>query len=247
VLRYKQKFAVAGLAGLLAVVALTIAATPSGATLVCPPGVTNPAYCTNVPPVAITQKATDVRAEQAFLNGVVGPNVANGDSTMYFFEYGKTKSYGNSTPSGTVGGPAATRRVSYRLRGLTACTTYHYRVNATNSDGSATGGDKSFKTGFLAPIKSVHAPRSVPRSRPFTVTVKLTTPADLSVKLERTINRGHHRFVTETVSDYSSKGSQRGTVNVTFRAPSNTGRYTIVVTASESCGKQTVSTGITVF
>jgi hypothetical protein len=205
-----------------------------------------------------------VRAEQAFLNGVVGPNVINGDATTFYFEYGQNKSYGSTTPSGTVVCPpggrcdsAGTRHVSYHLQGLTACTTYHYRVDASNPDvtnpsGLVTGGDKSFRTDFLAPIKSVHAPRSVAHSGQhnpqfFTVTVKLTTAAALSVKLERTIFGPHHSSSTVTVADYSSNGSKTGTVNVTFKAPSNTGHYTIKVTGSESCGNQTVSNGINVF
>jgi len=81
----------------------------------------------------------------------------------------------------------------------------------------------------------------------FTVTVKLTTAADLSVKLERTIFRSHHSSSTQTVADYTSRGSKTSTVNVIFKAPSNTGRYTIKVTGSESCGNQSVSNGINVF
>lgn len=49
------------------------------------------------------------------------------------------------------------------------------------------------------------------------------------------------------MADYSSNGSKTGTVNVTFKAPSNTGHYTIKVTGSESCGHETVSNGINVF
>ena len=38
-----------------------------------------------------------------------------------------------------------------RLTGLSVCSTYHYRVFGTNSDGSASGGDQSFTTAGCAP------------------------------------------------------------------------------------------------
>jgi hypothetical protein len=99
---------VIGLAAGLAACLLAGSTAPAGATVVCPPGTTDPNYCANVPPIAVTGPATDVKETSAKLTGTAGPNVANGDVTRYFFQYGKTTAYGSVTPTATV--PAGRRR-----------------------------------------------------------------------------------------------------------------------------------------
>jgi len=95
------------------------------------------------PPEVTTGTATGVGTNSATLNGVVNPN---GLSTTAKFLYGTTTNYGSVTNvSGTLSGTNATN-VSVGLTGLSAGTTYHYTLVATNSGGSAQGADKSFTT-----------------------------------------------------------------------------------------------------
>jgi hypothetical protein len=147
---------VVGLGGSMAVLALS--AAPTEATLVCPPGVTNPAYCANVPPIAITKQATHISETNATLNGFAGPGVRNGDLTTWYFQYGTTTMYGTQTPPGTVGScpPGTTnplyctvpkkQKVSITIGGLMPGTTYHYQIVSTNPDGTTFGADRTFTT-----------------------------------------------------------------------------------------------------
>jgi hypothetical protein len=236
------------LGGLLAVGASALLAGPGSATIVCPSGITPPSpYCTNVPPTATTNDATNVQATKATLNGVAGPNVSGGDPTQYFFKYGTTTAYGNQTPTGTIGAcPAGitppspycntpkTQAVSADISNLTPCTTYHFQLFANNPDGSASGGDKTFTTGFSPPIKHVSAPGSVKHGKTFKVKVTLRySVQSLTVQIR---DRNGNVVSSVTLSPASA-----GKHTVTIKAPRKRGKYTLVVRAKTSCGTETVT------
>jgi hypothetical protein len=94
-------------------------------------------------PLATTKAATGVGASVATLPASVTPR---GASTTYLFEYGKTTSYGQSTSSAGAGSGSEAVEVSQAVSGLAAETTFHYRVKATNSQGTAYGEDATFTT-----------------------------------------------------------------------------------------------------
>jgi hypothetical protein len=91
-------------------------------------------------PEANTGLASTVYATSAVLNGTVSPN---GLTTTYYFEYGTTTAYGLATANRTTDADAS---VSETVGGLSADTTYHYRLVATNSSGTSYGPDRSFQT-----------------------------------------------------------------------------------------------------
>jgi hypothetical protein len=97
-----------------------------------------------LPPTAKTVFPRARTATWADLAGVVD---ANNLPTSYRFEYGETAAYGTSVPvpNGTVNGPAP-RAVLERIEGLKPDTTYHYRIVATSSEGTAIGDDVAFTT-----------------------------------------------------------------------------------------------------
>lgn len=95
------------------------------------------------PPSATTNAATSVAATSATLNGAVNPN---GYGTSYYFQWGTTTAYGNATNGTPVGAGTANVAASANLTGLTANTTYHYRVVAQNTNGTTRGADQSFTT-----------------------------------------------------------------------------------------------------
>ncbi len=100
-------------------------------------------------PTCLTQPATNVVASVATLNGTVN---ANNISATVTFEYGTTRSYGStatSTQSPVTGNNIT--NVSADIAGLTASTTYHFRVKAVNSFGTTYGIDMIFITLGLAP------------------------------------------------------------------------------------------------
>jgi hypothetical protein len=93
----------------------------------------------------------------ATLNATVNPE---GLATTYRFEYGLTTSYGSSVPVPEGSLPASFNEepVSATLAKLTAGTTYHYRVVASDSKGHVvTGPDEIFTTQQAVLIDSVSA------------------------------------------------------------------------------------------
>ena len=98
-----------------------------------------------VAPVVSTGSASNVTNTGATLNGTVNPE---GASTTYKFEYGTTTSYGTSVPvpDGSAGSGTSAVNESANISNLTASTTYHYRIDATNSAGTTNGSDATFTT-----------------------------------------------------------------------------------------------------
>ncbi|MFZ0888651.1 MAG: glycoside hydrolase domain-containing protein [Candidatus Binataceae bacterium] len=94
-------------------------------------------------PTATTNSATKVTWSSATLNGTVNPN---GSSTTAYFQWGTSTSYGNTTSSQSIGSGASSVAISANLSSLTAGTTYHFRMVATNSAGTAYGADATFAT-----------------------------------------------------------------------------------------------------
>jgi phosphodiesterase/alkaline phosphatase D-like protein len=87
-----------------------------------------------------TAAATEISARVA---GTVGTGVL---ATTYQVQYGRTSAYGSTTATVTAAASSSLVKASAVLKGLSPATTYHYRVIARNSVGTASGVDKTFKT-----------------------------------------------------------------------------------------------------
>ena len=96
-----------------------------------------------VAPTAITGPVSEVRSTTATVTGTVNPN---GLTTSWYFEYGATNAYGRRTPTRSGGSGTENVPVSAAVTGLTQGTTYHYRIVATNADGTSRGADGVFTT-----------------------------------------------------------------------------------------------------
>ena len=107
---------------------------------------TEVSFTTNVftPPTATTNAATSITSAGAILNGSIN---ANNASTTVTFEYGLDTSYGTTVTAdqSPVTG-STTTFVSKAITGLTAGTTYHYRVVGVNTNETTTGDDMTFTT-----------------------------------------------------------------------------------------------------
>jgi CSLREA domain-containing protein len=95
------------------------------------------------PPRVTTGDASAISTTAATLSGTVNPSLR---AASYHFEFGTTASYGSSTPDAAAGAANSARPVSANLSGLAPGTTYHYRLVASNADGTATGSDMTFTT-----------------------------------------------------------------------------------------------------
>ncbi|HET7485864.1 MAG TPA: SMP-30/gluconolactonase/LRE family protein [Solirubrobacterales bacterium] len=109
-----------------------------------PTGWGTPGGSLPAPPVVGTYDASAVTDSAATLNGAVNPN---GKETTYHFEYGTSTSYGSSVPVPDAGAGVGSKpvEVSRELTGLTAGATYHYRLVASNSEGTTYGADRHFR------------------------------------------------------------------------------------------------------
>lgn len=97
-------------------------------------------------PVVSTGHATNVSQTSATLTGSVDPK---GVETSYVFQYGTSTAYGSQTPAAGAGSGTTAMAVSAAVASLSPNTTYHYRLSATNANGTTLGHDISFKTSPL--------------------------------------------------------------------------------------------------
>jgi hypothetical protein len=117
-----------------------VATNPSGTTLG-----SDVSFTTPKPPLPAvsTGRPESLTQTSATLTGTIDPE---GAATSYVFEYGTSTAYGSATPAATAGSGTKNVAVSAAIGTLTQNTTYHYRLAATNVNGTTYGHDVSFKT-----------------------------------------------------------------------------------------------------
>jgi hypothetical protein len=178
-------------------------------------------------PTVSTVSATSIAQKAATLRADVNPR---GKATTYAFQWGTTTAYGSQTPEHSAGSGTSAKRVTFRLSGLTPGVRYHYRVIASNADGTSTGADRSFKTA-LPPAK----PPTILGTAPF-------SPSATGVSFTALLNPGAasttYRFQYGTSPAYGletfgkSVGAGVQPVSVDFRinslAPHTTYHFRVV-------------------
>jgi len=187
-------------------------------------------------PVVTTGSASTVTATSVTVAGAVNPSAL---ATTWHVEYGSSVSYGSTTTSSSAGSGATAVDVSAVLSGLTAGTTYHYRVVGVNSSGTTTGADATFLTtappavvtgaaSAITPTTATVSGTVDPRGRATTWVVELgqttsygsTTTArsagsgsgalDVSVALTGlTAGRTYHYRITATSDIGTTQGADR--------------------------------------
>ena len=164
-------------------------------------------------PTVVTKAASALAQTTATLNATVNPN--GGEVTECELEYGTTNAYGSSAPCatspGSGTGPVA---VSASVSGLSANTTYHLRISATNAGGTSRGADEALKTLPNAPAVVTKAPAALTQT---------------SATLNATVNPnggevGECRFEYGTTEAYGS--------TVPCSSPPGSGTSPVAVSAS---------------
>ena len=122
-----------------------------------------------VPPVVSTNAAEAIGQTSATLTGSVDPE---GLPSTYRFEYGTSIGYGSTWPVLQVyaGSASTSQMVAIGVPNLSPGTTYHYRLVASNEDGTTYGADESFTTPSY-PVALIQEPSG------FTQTVGATSKA----------------------------------------------------------------------
>ena len=108
-------------------------------------------------PAVTTGAGSGITNTAATLNGTVNPD---GAATTYQFQYGTSTSYGSVTPASpaSAGSGSSAIGVSAGLTGLSASTTYDYRLVATNATGTTDGGNQTFTTAATSSSGSAFTP-----------------------------------------------------------------------------------------
>jgi hypothetical protein len=100
-------------------------------------------------PSATTLGASGIGHTSATLRGRVVPG---GKATTYVFQFGTSAAYGSQTAPRSAGSGTSSVSVGVKVSSLSAGTTYHFRLVATNADGTSAGSDATFKTS-PSPVK----------------------------------------------------------------------------------------------
>jgi Ca2+-binding RTX toxin-like protein len=94
-------------------------------------------------PTAVTGAASGITASTAKVAGTANDT---GQAGSVAFEFGKTASYGKTTPIVSIPASTADQPVTQTLSGLAPGTLYHFRLVVTNAAGSTAGADATLKT-----------------------------------------------------------------------------------------------------
>lgn len=108
-------------------------------------------------PTVTTGAASAISASGATLNGTAR---AGNRTTTVTFNYGTTTGYGTTVTYGTITGNSVVS-IADDITGLACNTTYHFRISATNSDGTRNGSDATFTTLACAPTATTNAASSL--------------------------------------------------------------------------------------
>ena len=124
------------------------------------------------PPVVTTGPTSALQTTKATLTGQVTPNAR---ATTFHFEFGPTDAYGSSTPDASAGNGFVPAAAEAAIEGLKPGTTTHYRLVATNADGTTTGADQTLTTpAFGVGIETAETTLTASRTAP----VMLACPAE---------------------------------------------------------------------
>ena len=104
-----------------------------------------------VAPTVTTSDVNEIGPFKARLHGSVNPN---GLATSWYFQYGKTTTYGSKTPASSAGAGTATVGVSYLVEKLQSGVTYHFRIVASSTAGTVVSPDRTFVTDAPPSVKT---------------------------------------------------------------------------------------------
>ena len=172
------------------------------------------------------------------MHGTVNPNAR---AATYHFEYGTTEAYGSSTPDGSLPAGIDAVAVSATLDGLAPGITYHLRLVATNTDGTAASPDSTFTAGSqtgatgggdtTAPVivSASVKPKAFKRRRGTTCRYKLSEDANVTFTLQR--RKGKRYLKGKRLTKASKAGANKKKFVTRKLKP---GRYRATLVATDA-------------
>jgi hypothetical protein len=152
-------------------------------------------------------------------------------STEFFFEWGETKAYGQTTSTSPAGSTSGPTNVSAPLEGLDIFSPYHYRVVATNDQGTTYGADKLFFTGPPAlPQIQIGAPSKLGATRATLNAMVNPSEADTTYRFDygTTAQYGLNTPASDSIG--TDTQWHAGSADLTDLAPGTTYHYRVVAT-----------------
>jgi hypothetical protein len=186
-------------------------------------------------PLANTGTAKDVGQTQATLTASVTPR---GSATSVRFDLGTGTSYGLQSASKDIGSGTTAVTVEIPVQGLTANTTYHFRVVATSDGGTVQGADATLKTAAVptpasAPAASTGGVRGVGTGAA-TLTASVNPHgAGTSYKFEYGTSTSYGKSTTTT---NAGGGTRTATVTARIGGLAAGKRYHYRIVAANSVG-----------
>jgi phosphodiesterase/alkaline phosphatase D-like protein len=180
-------------------------------------------------PVVATGGTKAVTAGAATVTGTVNPG---GKATTYYFQYGTTPSYTAKTSSVSAGSGTKNVSVSAVVGSLSANTTYHYRLVATNASGTTMGADHAFKTAKpSAGVTIAASPNPIGFGLATTISGSVLGPGAVhsAVTLQRAASAGGP-FVNVATTTAAAKGAY----SFAGVAPSSNTYYRVVANGASS-------------
>ena len=107
------------------------------------------------PPIGGGSNNTYTQATGTTTATLAGGVYPNGLDTHYYWQYGTSTAYGQQTASVDAGSGTAAAAASASLSGLTPGTTYHYRLVASNADGTDYGYDYTLSTSAVTNVAPI--------------------------------------------------------------------------------------------
>ncbi len=150
-----------------------------------------------------TEDPTNVSHNAATLTGSF---TGNGEGTIYQFEWGTDTTYGNSTPIVDAGSAGGKQNATAVLSGLEIYTptggVYHYRLVATNGEGTSYGEDVQFHT----------APPDIPTITGTASSGLAPTAATLEAQVNPGLGKTVVTFEYGTSTEYGKQTFADGTI-----------------------------------
>jgi hypothetical protein len=196
------------------------------------------------PPEVTALRAGNATQSDATIEAEIDPG---GFDASYWFEWGSGTGYGHVVPAGpkSIGSGQAPVRVSAELGGLTAGTTYHYRVIAEGEGGTVESPDQTFETLNSCGLPEARCYELVSRRESGPIAV----PGVFFAALEMHFQAGDQgsgalAYVAEAGYPEATKGGEvlyRGTRNAAGQTWESTQLSAPIVAANEKKGEESNS------
>jgi hypothetical protein len=203
-------------------------------------------FAATTAPTATTGAASSITTASAVLHATVNPN---GSTTTYAFQYGTTTNYGSQTSTTAAGSGTKDVAAHVTISSLVSGTTYHYRVVATNPNGTAAGADAMFVSTSNAPVVVLGTP-SLVTANAATLTGSVNPNHKATTYTFQYGTTAGYGLQSAPVSVGSGQASKSVSTTLTGLASGTTYYYRLVAVSADgtgvSAGRTLVTTGTAV-